>query len=991
MRALFLIASSLAAQDLFETRVRPVLAANCYSCHGPDKQFSGLRVDSREGLLTGGKRGAAVVPGSPSEGWLLKAIRHDGLAMPPGAKLSDRDAAAIEEWIRAGAVWPASAPAPKEPGWYERAAREHWAFRPVRALQPGASIDSYWRAALAGRPAAALASRRAWIRRAAFVLTGLPPTAEEIAAFEKDGSYERAVDRLLASPHFGEHWARHWMDVVRYGETRGYEWNYEIVGAWRYRDYLIRAFNADLPYDQFVREHIAGDLLARPRVAGGVVESLIATAFYRLGEAGHDDCIQFREISLDVVDNQIDTLAKAFQGMTVSCARCHDHKLDPIPQADYRALFGMLNSSRALTHTLDTSAASVDPSLKPAIRAELARLWRSASLELPAKGKGRTAFDHPLLPWLALRNTADFSATWAALAQRYREERDARAAFNRSGFGELTGWTATGTGLRQTRAGDFAVALTGEKALQAVLPRGYHTNAVSDRANGALRSPRLAKDKKYVSLRVMGGRFAARRTVLDNCAIGEGYKLIDNEQPQWVRLSTAYAQKALPEFVEVVTKSDNPRIPDRPGMIKATEAELAAPQSYFGMTGAVLHDGAASPKEELAHLDRLFAVPVTTEAELLERYRQVVREAVEAWAADRATDDDVRWIAAMLQAGVLPNSASASERLRELVEQYRAAERALPTPQTIDGLGEDEPAPGVARGFLSKIGPAMPSPAKGSGRRELAETIVRTDNPLTARVMVNRLWAHVFGRGLVRTVDNFGREGEAPSHPELLDHLAAQFVADGWSVKRTLRRMVLSEPFRLSTELATKDDNRLLQHYPLRRLSAEAVRDQILAVSGRLDRTLYGPSIAPARLEPQDYRRLFNGPLDGAGRRSLYTQITRMEGPKFLEIFDYPNPMAARGARDVTNVPAQALALLNDPFVRQQAEFWASGILKLSPERRVAAMFETALGRAASAEERDRFDTLAAKLTALHKGDEAKAWRDVAHAIFNLKEFVYLP
>lgn len=985
----------------FETRVRPVLAKHCYACHGPAKQFSGLRVDSRETLLQGGKRGPAINPGNPDESLLVNALHHTSLGMPPGYRLAPKEVADIEQWIKEGAVWPASPnakAAARDPyGWYDDAVRKHWAFQP---LKPAAAL-------VLPAPKSAPADKRTLLRRASFVLTGLPPSAQDLSAFLADNTpqaFAKAVDRMLASPHFGEQWARHWMDVVRYGETRGYEWNYEIVGAWRYRDYLIRAFNSDVPYDQFVKEHIAGDLLAKPRVVNGVNESLTGTAFFRLGEAGHDDCIKFREISTDVIDNQIDTLSKAFQGMTVSCARCHNHKLDPIPTADYYGLYGILNSSRAVTHTLDTkgplppAAEQIRDSVKPAVRDELARIWRSAKLALPAKGEFK--MEHPLHAWVALQSPANFSEAWSKLTAEYARERDARAAFNKANFTPFDAdWNADGLGLRDGAmpAGDFALAPDGTALLTALLPAGVHTNRITDRWNGSLRSPLLPKTHKFASLRVLGGKLSAGRTVLDNCAIGEGYKVLTSASPSWLKLKTE-ANEKLPVFLEVVTKSDNPRIPDRPGVLKNKPEEIASPRSWFGYVRTVLHDVDESPREELSHMDRLFATPIRSVAELQARYEAIVQEAAEKWAQRQATDDDIRWLDAFLQAGLLPNSAEASPKLAELQAAYRKAESQLPEPRVVDGMGDagqgfdapvfragDPKAPGdvTPRHFLSKIGPVWNGvQSAGSGRRELADWIAGPQNPLTARVMVNRVWAHVFGTGLVRTVDNFGQEGEKPSDQALLDTLAAGFITDQWSVKRLVRRLVLSPSFQQSTP-----------GYPLRRLSAESIRDAVLAASGRLDLTLYGPSIAPHRLNPQDYRRLFDGPLDGKGRRSLYTQITRMEGPRFLEIFDYPNPMAARGARDVTNVPAQALALLNDPFILQQAGVWAESLVKLAPEQRIPKMFETALQRPPTAAERDRFQTLAADLARLHNlpADSPVVWKDVAHALFNLKEFIYLP
>jgi hypothetical protein len=519
---------------------------------------------------------------------------------------------------------------------------------------------------------------------------------------------------------------------------------------------------------------------------------------------------------------------------------------------------------------------------------------------------------------------------------------------------------------------------------------------------------------------MMGGRLSARRTVLDNCAIGEGYKIVENASPEWLRLDTIHKEK-LPAFIELITKSDNPRIPDRPGMVKANAAELASPRSHFGAIEAVLHDVSQTPREALGHLGRLMDRPVSSHDALLQAYRQTLRSALEAWRRGAASDDDVRWIDGFVSAGLLPNRRDASVELGRLVAAYRAEEAGLALPQVVDGMadaggpGSDAPllkagdpnAPGAItpRHFLSRIGsPATPFSPKGSGRRELAESIANPSNPLTARVMVNRIWHHVFGRGIVATVDNFGREGEKPTHPELLDYLADRFVRERWSVKKMVRLLAASAAFAQSSQAQARvmevdPRNTLLHHFGFRRMPAESLRDSMLAASGRLDRRLFGTSIPPPRTEPQDYRRLFAGPLDGEGRRSIYTQVTRMEGPRFLEIFDYPTPMAARGARDVTNVPAQALALLNDPFVIDQAAVWArqlSGDGSLDAIARVDGMFRSALGRPAAADEQERFADLALRSADLRSiprdrlMTHADVWKDVAHAIFNLKEFSYI-
>lgn len=1070
--------SPAADAEFFEARVRPVLARSCYSCHGADQQLSKLRVDSREGLVQGGARGPALVAGEPGASLLLKAVRHEGLQMPPGVKLKSTEVAALEEWIRRGAVWPRTrVPATSSTAErYQKLAREHWAFQPVRQASAAAgphALDAMIAARLqkAGLTAAPAANRRTLMRRLSYILTGLPPTAESVDRFVADtspGAYDRVVDSLLASHRFGEQWARHWLDLVRYGETRGYEWNYEVVGAWRYRDYLIRAFNADVPYDALIREHIAGDLLEKPRInaAEHINESVIGTAFYRLGEAGHDDCVMFRELALDVVDNQIDTLTKTFQGLTVSCARCHDHKLDPIPTEDYYGLYGILNSSRQVSQTIDTPDAYGQAArlhaLKGGVREELASLWiREAAATdryllatrqgaapdraglIPARIEAwRAAVASPAAdladpgnPWASIAcesggNPAAFRPTASRVTERYRSEAELRKSHNRETFTPWNdplaaegAWRRAGTGLANgvARDGDFLVATAADRAIAGILPAGIYTHLLSDRLNGALRSPDLPKTKKYLSLRVMGGQLGACRTVIDNCAIGEKNKIFENDSLTWVKLDTVAAEQRLPVFVELVTRWDNPRIPDRPGVLKPAQLKwMDQPHSYFGIAGAVLHDANETPREELAHLLPLFdqGAPASWK-ELAHRYGRVTIGAVERWAADRATPADVRWLDWLLRNGLLTNHPGATPRLRQLLAEYRTIESGLPEPRVVDGVADMSPGrefpvliggnaknPGqpAPRRFLRYLFGDAPFAGQGSGRRELAERIANPANPLTARVMVNRIWSHVFGRGLVPSVDNFGLLGDHPSHPELLDYLAAKFVEDGWSIKKMIRLMVTSETFRQSAaagERASEIDpqNELLQHYPVRRLEAEPLRDSILAAAGNLNETMYGPSTQPYREQPKDYRRLFSGPLDGDGRRSIYLKVTRMEGPRFLETFDFPIPMTTRGARDVTNVPAQALALLNDPFVIAEAARSAQRLLAqpaASMDSRLTRLFRAALARNPDPAELERFRGLAAELASLHQVprsellDSLTVWKDLAHAVFNLKEFVYI-
>ena len=1073
--------------EFFETRVRPVLATNCYGCHGPEKQFNSLRLDSRTAMMRGGKRGPVLVSGKPEASLLIQAVRHQGLQMPLGGRLEESQIAALEEWIRRGAPWPVLPAVAADNEQYKKLAREHWAFQAVKkpslprvaeAKWSCSPVDPFVYRALkkAGLSPAEPADRRILIRRLSYVLTGLPPTAAESDRFVADSSpdaYQGLVDHLLASPRFGEHWARHWLDLVRYGETRGYEWNYEIIGAWRYRDYLIRAFNADVPYDQFVREHIAGDLLKEPRINQDerINESVIGTAFYRLGEAGHDDCIKFRGIALDVMDNQIDTLTKTFQALTVACARCHDHKLDPIPTEDYYGLYGILNSSRVVAHTIDTAEVNAKETarlrrLKSEIRTELAKIWLGEAKDVaqyllsvtPSSAHAQASISegldpnrveawqnavscpgqrledpgHPLAALLdeGSGSKAAFQTASRELADLYRRELTERLEFNSANFEPFadfrsenaTSWRASGMGLRQGPApsGDFAVAREGDRAVADVFPAGVYTHTLSSRLNGALRSPTLPKDKKYLSVRAMGGMLGAHRKVIDNCAIGEKYEILRSDSLRWSKLETEAEQQQLPVFVELVTKWENPRIPDRPKRLRAQPGEIESPTSYFGVVEAVLHDVDEAPREELSHMMRLFDAGEPSDwNDLAARYATGVRMAVTNWAAGRATDDDARWLDWLTRNDLLSNKTSASPRLRALIDEYRAVEARISPPRVVEGLADGGPGRDfpvliggdpkgygkpASRLFLRYLLGAKPIAVAGSGRRELAEVIASPDNPLTARVMVNRIWHHLFGRGIVGSVDNFGLIGDKPTHPELLDYLAARFVEEGWSIKKMIRLLALSETFQQTGETspdAVEVDprNELLHHYPLRRLGAEALRDSILLTSGKLQDSMFGPSIHPNRAEAKDYRRLFSGPLDGQGRRSIYIKVTRMEGAKFLETFDYPMPMATRGRRDVTNVPAQALTLLNDPFIVSEATACANRLLDrqvTSVEERITDLFRMTLGRDPTEVEQERFRGLAGELAGLLQVPRPDLlssegiWKDLAHALLNLKEFMYI-
>ncbi|WP_152051296.1 PSD1 and planctomycete cytochrome C domain-containing protein [Tautonia marina] len=1075
----------------FEERIRPALILHCAECHGAAKQAGGLRVDWREGLLEGGHSGPAIEPGNPDESLLVLVMEHaePGLEMPRKApKLSDEILRDFRSWILDGAYDPrVSLPSPEESAqdeWSIKLAerRTWWSLQPVVSPSVPEPDGATWaqgpvdrfildRLLREGLRPAEPAEPAVLARRLAFVLTGLPLDETSLDEFLDDpspSSYERLVDRLLNSPHFGERWARHWMDVVRYGDTYGYEWDIPAKGAWRYRDYLVRAFNADVPFDQLVREQIAGDLLEHPRIdpVEGIVESLAGPMFFQLGEKRHGDSAEFDGIHQEMLNNKIDAFSKAFLGLTVGCARCHDHKLDAISQRDYHALAGVFMSPRWVSRTLDTRDRNAEVltelrELKPSLRDALADWWRPESARwgdaliasadssdpsnlwaaaVQSAGEEPTR-EHPLFAWVTMlkaeREGSDLASTWDELASGYTQEREQRLQQNAASFtvvadfsnGVPPGWSAEGEGLRDgpVRSGDFAVAIEGDAILDAILPAGLFTHALSPRLNGALRSPMLnALPSPWLNWEVCGGEFSAERTVVDNAFLTERQTYLARKAPAW----SGYP--ALPEFTgrrvyrELATKTSNPNFPPRVGLGGACSEEQAAdPRSWFGVTRAVVSEQAGIPQDELGRFVSLFDGPSPDSlAAVAEAYQQWFRAALDRWAADEANDDDTILLNWLLDHELLPNHLydTSPPALQALVDAYRTTERKIREPQTINGMvdldeGIDDRinirgnyadlGPPVPRGFLEVLSADAEDAAfrsVASGRRELAERVASPDNPLTARVYVNRLWQWAFGAGLVGSPDDFGKLGAPPSHPELLDWLAVRLVDEGWSTKRMVRELVLSATFRQGSmaipEAAEIDpDNRLLAHYPLRRLDAESIRDAILAASGRLDPRLYGPPINPHRSSEDPSKRLFSGPVDGDNRRSFYTKLTVMEPPRFLALFNQPPPKIPTGRRDVTNIPTQALALLNDPFVTDQASSWGARVAA-SPADSVAdqltTMFQGALGRGPNPAEQDRWSSLVNDLAAersIAPEDVLTApeiWADVAHTLFNTKEFLYL-
>ncbi len=758
--------------EFFEAKIRPALAKNCFACHSHEGKVSrgGLVLDTKTGPLTGGDSGAAIVPGDVDASLLIQAIRQTGRRkMPPGGKLPDGVIADFEKWVNMGAPDPReTATVSKAPTINWEIARKFWAFVPPVMETAPKTRDAKWAATPIDRfvlakleakhlKPVADADRRVLVRRIYLDLTGVPPTPEEAEAFlagKGKDAFEKVVDRLLASPLFGERWGRHWLDVARYGETTGRTRNAPFPFAWRYRDWVIDAFNKDLPYDQFVVKQIAGDLL-EAKTAEERNANRVATGFLALGAVDLNE-LDKRQYEMDVVDEQVHVVSKAFMGVTVGCARCHDHKFDPIPTRDYYAMAG---------------------------------IFRSTELQ---NGLRR------------------------------------RPQFNQIHFND-----------------ELLMKLDG-------------VDAYPGQDSAALATVRAESWKQ-------------------------------------------------------VLKAENSR--DR-------VAVREAGQMWMGLA-----------------LPRHLAMGVA-------EGRQMV-------------DSEI-----MLKGD--PHS----------------------------------PLETVSRGGLEILTPAgqkLEIPEGQSGRLQLAEWIARKDNPTTARVMANRIWLHLLGRGIVETPDNFGRSGAMPSHKELLNYLSQRFVANGWSTKKLIREIVLSRTYRLASEFneanhAVDPDNKLLWRANRNRLEVEAIRDSILLISGKLD--VARPAESPitewagAAKNPRRQGRIQAWELTEA-YRSVYVPVVRNQPNRFFETFDFPEPSEPHGQRDVTTVAPQALFLLNSPFVAGHAKTASERLLKnYTVDRdRIQRAYEEVLGRLPSAKEVDQSLTYVA--SSKLKDGEAAAWAKLYQALFASAEFRY--
>ncbi|MCA9024128.1 MAG: PSD1 domain-containing protein [Planctomycetaceae bacterium] len=854
------------ALRFFENEVRPLFIEQCSECHGGKKQEGGLRVDSRATLLKGGETGPAVVPGKPDASLLLQAVRReDGLEMPPDAPLNATQIASLTTWIEQGAVWPDEAP-PTQTSTLEHA-KDHWAFQPV--IHPDVPnvenpkwvrtpIDAFVLSKLedAGLSPSPEVDRRTLIRRLTYTLTGLPPSPEEIEEFENDPdplAYEKQIDRLLDSAHYGEQWARHWLDVARYADTKGYVYAREErfwVHAWAYRDWITRALNNDMPYDRFLLLQIAAD-----QVPDRDDTDLAAMGFLTLGR-------RFLGVQRDIIDDRIDVVTRGTMALTVGCARCHDHKYDPISTADYYSLYGVFDScaeklvavgatpqDEAFQAELKTRHEKLQTTLAER-RAESSARARSrvadylkAQTELdrfPAQGFDQIFQESDLLP--------EFVRRW---------ERYLRNA-HRSGDPVFVPWHA----YAELNADDFTTLAQGvTNELQSAEPETMNSLVTA------------AFAKPPASFAEVIERYAGLFTDIDT---------------HWQAL------------LEEAGESDPPMAFDEPAAEELRQV-LYGPDSP-----------SVVPDEPIVQTEAFFTTDVCTELWKLqgEVDRWIINSPVEATHAVTLLD-------------------------RPTPHEPRIFLRGNPLRQ-----GDDVP-----RRFLSALSDEDADPFRhGSGRLELAQAIIDPANPLTARVIVNRVWAHHFGEGLVTTPSDFGTRAGEPSHPKLLDWLTTRFIADGWSLKSLHRLILQSATYRQSSSDPNDVDrpttarridptNRLLWRMNEHRLSFEEFRDSVLAASGQLDGRVGGKPI-----------ELFKSPYPV--RRTLYGLVDRQFLPSTLRMFDFANPDLHTPQRPETTVPQQALFLMNHPLIHEQARALATLTESAgTPEERVSELFERTLLR----------------------------------------------
>ena len=870
--------------NFFETRVRPLLAEKCFSCHTQTK-MGGLEMVSRAALLRGGNRGPAVKPGAPERSLLIRAVRYEDehLKMPPTEQLSVEEIRALTQWVDEGAVWPEATPDEGSLAGGKLVItedhRRFWAFQPVRKSRPpdgtGTAIDRFLHARLqkAGIEPAPPADKRTLLRRVFYDLIGLPPTPEQVDGFLADDSrqaFATVVDQLLASPLYGERWGRHWLDVARYSDDRLNSTEDELYpNAWRYRDWVIAAFNDDMPYDLFVKAQLAGDQLSQEERGSWSTEQLVAG----LGLFG---------LSPKFQDDRIDLTGRGFLGLTVACAQCHDHKFDPIPTEDYYALLGVFNSTETQEYALAEDAVVADYKSKKKLaddaKEALEEFLRTQSVQLVDALAAQTS-QYLVAAW---RVSGPDRAPVAATASQAHLDAETLERW----IEYLNAWPKQHKLLDEWRS--FSANDGPVEAVE------RFANRLEERVLHVIREKKRIERENEIRLAGDRSPMNIRRTALLALPREEFYLWNDVASP-------------------------NGRKDPKPAQSGVLYYKAKALERFLS---GIWIDHIEKSRQHIAEL----------ESQVPEKY----------------------------------------PFLHVIADTQNPGNEHVHIRGDSSNLGNEVP-----RRFLQILCTGEP-PAfgNGSGRLDLARAIASPDNPLTARVLVNRVWMHHFGRGLVPTPSNFGMMGERPSHPSLLDYLAGRFVEGGWSIKSLHREILLTDAYRRSSRQAgagqqADPDNRLLWRWSRRRLDVESLRDSLLYVAGRLSERSGGPP----------------GSWDSSGnrRRTVYNFVSRRRLDTRLGLFDFPNPNQTSPRRYGTNTPLQGLFFLNSKIMREQAHALAERLAVEagdSVEKRIRRGYRLLFGRVPTARE------LALNRHFVEHADEP--WERLAQTWLSSNEFLYV-
>ncbi len=980
--------------EFFEKEIRPLLVKHCYDCHSADGAQEGrLQLDHISLILKGGATGAAAVPGKPKESLLIEAVQYRGFQMPPNGKLPDAEIAKLVRWVETGMPWPvepapvAGVETPVQTFAITPEQRSHWSFQPIRnppapAVQqqswPQGDIDRFVLAKMEahGLTPVERASRESLLRRATYDLTGLAPTPDEQQKFLQDSSpeaWQRLVDRLLASPHYGERWGRHWLDVIRYADTAGDASDYPLPDAWKYRNYVIDSLNRDKPYDQFLREQYAGDLLAAGQSPKQFAEQTVATTMLALSRRfGYNDT-NFHYFHLTIADT-LDTMGQSVLGLSIGCARCHDHKFEPISARDYYALYGIFSSTKFTFPGAEEVRYPKDlmPVVPPAEarqllaakEQELAR--RDADLQsltlklLTADGglEQQPLDKTPQAPWLADAKVLVTSAAQSPFTNVYPQGKQ----------GVRLPAATENLGIRRT--------MEPVKAGEA-LPLFFNV----DFRNVEL----VAGDESdyRVYLCHTGNFVPALEVWINSRAIaiqdgGSRRELAPLEPGVWYNLQVA---------VDLVDKTCSVIVSDGRQTWQSPETPLLA--QWSGIADAFIVDShpANAGIRPVRDLDNLAvsrtafpaaASPNPLIANPAENWSQGQQKLTEA----RKAREQFAKQSPYPTAYAVCEGQPANARLQKRGEPERLAEE-------------------VPRGFLEILGGAqLPAGTEESGRRELADWLTAAENPLTARVMANRLWHYHFGRGIVETTNDFGVRGKPPTHPELLDYLANRLMQSGWSLKTLHRELLLSATYQLSSvpgKAALEQDpgNVWLSHFSRRRMQAEELRDSLLQISGELEIGQGGPHPFPP-VENWGYTQhnAFKAVYD-TNLRSVYLMTQRIKRHPFLALFDGADPNTTTGRRTLTTTPAQSLFLMNDEYFHQRSFAVARRLLREceADADRFGLLWTWAYTRSPMESEQkqlQRFLTSYRMQTAAMPDSEEQVWAALSRVVLSSNEFLHI-